>query len=77
MSVPMLELAPQNASVKEQILQGLSGLIDRSSFILGENVKGLEAELAAYSGGRVRHRHVQRHRCPAGGPHGPGRRPRG
>ena len=52
MSVPMLELAPQNASVKEQILQGLSGLIDRSSFILGENVKGLEAELAAYSAAR-------------------------
>ena len=50
MSVPMLELAPQNASVKEQILQGLSGLIDRSSFILGENVKGLEADLAAYAG---------------------------
>ena len=52
MSVPMLELAPQNASVKEQILQGLSAIIDKSSFVLGENVKGLEAELAAYSGSR-------------------------
>lgn len=50
MPVPMLELAPQNVSVKEQILQGLAGLIDRSSFVLGENVKGLEAELAQYSG---------------------------
>jgi len=50
MSVPMLELAPQNAAVKERILQGLAGLIDRSSFILGENVKSLEAELAAYAG---------------------------
>ena len=50
MSVPMLELAPQNAPVKERILQGLASLIDRSSFILGENVKGLEAELAAYAG---------------------------
>ena len=53
MSVPMLELAPQNASVKEQILQGLSGIIDRSSFILGEHVKGLEADLAAYSGAKA------------------------
>ena len=53
MSVPMLELAPQNASVKEQILQGLSGIIDRSSFILGEQVKGLEADLAAYSGAKA------------------------
>ena len=52
MSVPMLELAPQNASVKEKILQGLSAIIDRSSFVLGENVKGLEAELAEYSGAK-------------------------
>jgi dTDP-4-amino-4,6-dideoxygalactose transaminase len=48
----MLELAPQNASVKEQILQGLSAIIDKSSFVLGENVKGLEAELAQYSGAK-------------------------
>lgn len=50
MPVPMLELAPQNAAVKAQILEGLSGLVDRSAFILGENVKGLEAEIAAYAG---------------------------
>jgi dTDP-4-amino-4,6-dideoxygalactose transaminase len=46
----MLELAPQNAAVKDKILQGLAGIIDRSSFILGEQVKGLEADLAAYAG---------------------------
>ncbi len=50
MSVPMLDLAPQNAAVKAKVLDGLAGLIDHSSFILGENVKGLEAELAAYAG---------------------------
>ncbi|HET8715941.1 MAG TPA: DegT/DnrJ/EryC1/StrS family aminotransferase [Holophagaceae bacterium] len=50
MPVPMLDLAPQNAAVKQAVLDGLAGLIDRSSFILGENVKGLEAELAAYAG---------------------------
>jgi dTDP-4-amino-4,6-dideoxygalactose transaminase len=48
----MLDLAPQNASVKEQVLQGLAGLIDRSAFILGDHVKGLESELAAYTGAR-------------------------
>ena len=53
MSVPMLELAPQNAAVKDQILLALSSIIDRSSFILGENVKGLEADLAAYSGAKA------------------------
>ncbi len=50
MSVPMLDLAPQNAAVKQAVLEGFAGLIDRSSFILGDNVKGLEAELAAYAG---------------------------
>ena len=50
MPVPMLELAPQNAAVKAKVLEGLSGLIDRSAFILGENVKGLEAEISAYAG---------------------------
>ena len=50
MPVPMLELAPQNAAVKAKVLEGLSGLIDRSAFILGENVKGLEAEISGYSG---------------------------
>lgn len=50
MPVPMLELAPQNAAVKTKVLEGLSGLIDRSAFILGENVKGLEAEISAYAG---------------------------
>jgi dTDP-4-amino-4,6-dideoxygalactose transaminase len=49
MSVPMLDLAPQNAAVKQRILDGLAGLIDKSSFILGENVRQLEAEVAAYA----------------------------
>ncbi len=52
MPVPMLDLAPQNAAVKQKVLDGLSGLIDRSQFVLGENVKGLEAELAAYTGAK-------------------------
>ena len=50
MPVPMLDLAPQNAAVKQKILDGFAGLIDRSQFVLGENVKGLEAELANYTG---------------------------
>lgn len=50
MPVPMLDLAPQNAAAKQKVLEGLSAIIDKSAFVLGENVKGLEAELAAYSG---------------------------
>ncbi len=50
MPVPMLDLSIQNQAVKQQVLDGIAGLIDRSSFILGENVRGLEAEIAAYAG---------------------------
>lgn len=52
MAVPMLDLAAQNAGVKQQILDGLGGLIDRSQFVLGENVLALEKELSAYVGVR-------------------------
>jgi dTDP-4-amino-4,6-dideoxygalactose transaminase len=52
MAVPMLDLAAQNAGVKQRILDGLGGLIDRSQFVLGENVLELERELAAYVGVR-------------------------
>ena len=52
MSVPMLDLSIQNQAVKQKILQGIGGLIDRSSFILGDNVKGLESEIAAYAGAK-------------------------
>lgn len=52
MPVPMLDLAPQNAAAKQKVLEGLSAIIDKSAFVLGENVKGLEAELAAYSGAK-------------------------
>lgn len=50
MPVPMLDLVPQNAAVKQTVLDGLAGLIDRSQFVLGANVKGLEAELSRYTG---------------------------
>jgi dTDP-4-amino-4,6-dideoxygalactose transaminase len=48
----MLDLSIQNQAVKARVLDGIAGLIDRSSFILGENVKGLEAEIAAYAGAK-------------------------
>jgi dTDP-4-amino-4,6-dideoxygalactose transaminase len=52
MSVPMLDLSIQNQAVKARVLEGIAGLIDKSSFILGENVRGLEAEIAAYAGAK-------------------------
>ncbi len=52
MPVPMLDLAPQNAAVKQKVLDGIGALIDRSSFILGDNVRSLETEIAAYAGAK-------------------------
>jgi dTDP-4-amino-4,6-dideoxygalactose transaminase len=46
----MLDLVAQNIVVKQSVLDGLSKLVDSCAFVLGENVKSLEAELAEYSG---------------------------
>ncbi|MCL1893829.1 MAG: DegT/DnrJ/EryC1/StrS family aminotransferase [Holophagaceae bacterium] len=48
MPVPMLDLVAQNVVVKQKILDGLSAITDRCTFVLGENVRGLESELADY-----------------------------
>ena len=50
--VPGFSLARQNALLKVKLLQVCSELIDRGMFILGDNVKHLEKELAAYCGAR-------------------------
>jgi dTDP-4-amino-4,6-dideoxygalactose transaminase len=46
----MLDLVAQNAAVKKNVLDGLALLIDKSTFVLGENVEALEKELACYCG---------------------------
>ena len=45
-NVPGFSLARQNSELKEQILQEISRVIDGGAFILGENVKALEQEIA-------------------------------
>jgi len=52
MSVPMLDLVAQNVVVKQKVLDGLSTLIDRCTFVLGENVAGLETDMVNYSGSK-------------------------
>ncbi len=47
------DLAAQYAALKEQIDQGIAGVIGRHTFILGPQVQELERRLAAYAG--VRH----------------------
>ncbi|MDR2697809.1 MAG: DegT/DnrJ/EryC1/StrS family aminotransferase [Holophagales bacterium] len=49
MPVPMLDLVAQNVVVKQKVLDGLSALTDRCTFVLGENVAGLETDMVSYS----------------------------
>lgn len=48
MSVPLLDLKAQYASIKPQIDAAVQRVIDSQYFILGPEVSGLEAEIAAY-----------------------------
>lgn len=53
MKIPMLDLSEQYQTLKEEILQKLDEVMDSSRFILGENVKKLESDIANYS--KVKH----------------------
>jgi dTDP-4-amino-4,6-dideoxygalactose transaminase len=53
MKVPMLDLSEQYLSLRDEMLQVLDEVMKSSRFILGENVKKLEQDVAAYS--RVKH----------------------
>jgi dTDP-4-amino-4,6-dideoxygalactose transaminase len=49
MKVPMLDLSEQYASLKSEVLEALDSVMSSSQFILGNNVKKLEADIAKYS----------------------------
>jgi len=53
MKVTMLDLSEQYQSLREDILKTLDDVMSKSQFILGENVKKLEKDVATYS--RVKH----------------------
>jgi dTDP-4-amino-4,6-dideoxygalactose transaminase len=48
--VPLLDLSIQHAQVRAEIEESLRKIVDRNSFILGENVKAFEQEAARYIG---------------------------
>jgi len=47
-SIPLLDLRAQHESLREEIMAELTRVVDSQIFILGENVKALESELAQY-----------------------------
>ncbi|EWG11459.1 DegT/DnrJ/EryC1/StrS family aminotransferase [Cytobacillus firmus] len=49
MKVPMLDLSEQYQGLKSEVLEVLDEVMSSSRFILGDNVKKLEADVAKYS----------------------------
>jgi len=50
MKIPLVDLKAQYDSIKEEIDQAISRVIERSEFILGSEVEALEEEMASYLG---------------------------
>ncbi len=48
--VPLLDLKAQHARIRGEVLEAAIALIDSQKFILGDEVKGFERELAPYCG---------------------------
>jgi dTDP-4-amino-4,6-dideoxygalactose transaminase len=53
MQVPLLDLRRQHDALREELREAVGRVLDSQQFILGEEVRLLEAELAAYT--RARH----------------------
>lgn len=50
--IPLLDLRAQHARIREEVLAEVIRVIDSQKFILGEDVRELEREIAGYSGAR-------------------------
>lgn len=50
MRVPMADIKAQHDSIKNEINSSVAEVLDKCVFILGDNVKGIESEIAEYSG---------------------------
>jgi dTDP-4-amino-4,6-dideoxygalactose transaminase len=47
-ATPLLDLKAQHRQIREEVLAAVTRVIDSQNFILGDEVKSLEAEIAAY-----------------------------
>ena len=50
MTIPLVDLKKQYAPLKDEILSGISHVLDGMQLFLGENVQGLEKEFAQFCG---------------------------
>ncbi|KQT91955.1 erythromycin biosynthesis sensory transduction protein eryC1 [Marmoricola sp. Leaf446] len=50
MSIPLVDLASQQAEIADEVREGLDRVFERTAFVGGEDVTRFEAEYAAFSG---------------------------
>jgi dTDP-4-amino-4,6-dideoxygalactose transaminase len=50
MNVPLIDLRPQHEALREELLAAVARVFDSQQFILGEEVRRLEEEVARYTG---------------------------
>jgi dTDP-4-amino-4,6-dideoxygalactose transaminase len=50
--IPLLDLQAQHKQIRDEVLAEIVRVVDSQKFILGEDVKKLEAEIASYSGAK-------------------------
>lgn len=50
MKIPLVDLARQHAQIRDDVLFGITDVMDRCDFILGSDVEQFEAAFAAYCG---------------------------
>ncbi|HSV44080.1 MAG TPA: aminotransferase class I/II-fold pyridoxal phosphate-dependent enzyme, partial [Candidatus Bathyarchaeia archaeon] len=50
MKVPFVDLKPQFATVKDEVRKAMDDVLEKGNFILGDQVKSLETNFAAYCG---------------------------
>jgi len=48
--IPLLDLRAQHKQIRDEVLAEITRVVDSQKFILGDEVKALETEIAAYSG---------------------------
>ncbi|MEE9543421.1 MAG: DegT/DnrJ/EryC1/StrS family aminotransferase, partial [Thermodesulfobacteriota bacterium] len=52
MKVQFLDLAAQYKGIRKEVLKEVGKVCDSQHYVLGENVSGLETEIAAYTGSK-------------------------
>ena len=50
--IPSLDLQAQHKQIRDEVLAEIVRVVDSQKFILGEDVKKLESEIASYSGAK-------------------------